>query len=87
MHYEILIERSAQKSLAKIPKSEQSKIIQSIENLSDNPRPHDSKKLSGRNGWRIRVGNYRVIYEIQNNQLIILVLSIGDRKEIYKNKR
>jgi mRNA-degrading endonuclease RelE of RelBE toxin-antitoxin system len=44
MSYEILIERSAQKSLAKIPKSEQSKIIQSIESLSDNPRPHGWKK-------------------------------------------
>ncbi|MFT4929335.1 MAG: mRNA interferase RelE/StbE [Phenylobacterium sp.] len=87
MYYEILIERSAQKSLVKIPKSEQLKIIQSIESLSDNPRPHGSKKLSGRDGWRIRIGNYRVIYEIQNNQLIVLVLSIGDRKEIYKNKK
>jgi mRNA interferase RelE/StbE len=49
--------------------------------------PTAGKKLSGRDGWIIRIGNYRVIYEIQNNQLIVLVLSIGDRKEIYKNKR
>ncbi len=84
MSYIITIRRKAQKSLAKIPEPYQSRIIKSIKDLSSNPHPVQSKKLTGRNAWRIRVGNFRVIYEIFNNELVILVLSIADRKDIYK---
>lgn len=87
MTYEILIEKSAKKSLVKISKPEQGKIIKVIENLASSPRPHGSKKLSGRDAWRIRIGNYRVIYEIHNHMLVILVISIGDRKQVYRDKR
>jgi mRNA interferase RelE/StbE len=84
MTYKISIFRRAQKQLAKIPSSDYKKVKQAILNLAHDPRPEGSKKLKGRPGWRIRQGNYRVIYEIQDDQLIILVLDIGDRKDIYR---
>ena len=83
MKYELKIQRNAQKSLSKISEPFQTKIINKIYNLSNNPY-YNSKKLIGRDAYRIRVGNYRVIYEINNNnELIILVINIGHRKEIY----
>jgi mRNA interferase RelE/StbE len=82
--YEIEILRSAQKQLAKIDKSDQQKIIACIENLSHNPRPFGCKKLTGRPAWRIRVGNFRVIYEIEDQRLRILIVTIGNRRDVYK---
>ena len=64
MSFKIKIKRKAQKSLSKIPAPFQSKIIDSIRELSNNPFPSQSKKLTGRDGWRIRIGNYRAIYEV-----------------------
>ena len=81
--YEIEIEKSALKVLQKIPTSDRNKIINSIEGLAFDPRPHGAKKLSGRDGWRIRIGNYRVIYEIEDHICYILVLDVGHRKDIY----
>ena len=84
MKYRIKILKKAQKSLSKIPEPFQTKIINVIRSLVENPRPIKSKKLVGRNGLRIRIGNYRVIYEINKNEITILVLHIGHRKNIYK---
>jgi mRNA interferase RelE/StbE len=84
MEYRIEIERVALKSLKKIPEKEKSKIIKSIKNLAFDPYPVGAKKLSGRDGWRIRIGNYRVIYEINDSILYILVLDVDHRKDIYK---
>ena len=82
MKYELKIQKNAQKSLAKVSEPFQSKIINKIYDLANNPY-YNSKKLIGREAYRIRVGNYRVIYEINNNELIILVINIGHRKDIY----
>ncbi|MEI6707613.1 MAG: type II toxin-antitoxin system RelE/ParE family toxin [Methylococcales bacterium] len=85
MAYDIIIKPSAEKSFAKLPKAQQIKIINAIENLAINPRPQGFKKLkSTAELYRIRVGDYRVIYSIDNNVLIITVVKIGHRKEIYK---
>jgi mRNA interferase RelE/StbE len=84
MTYKISILRKAQKQLAKIPASDFKKIKQAILDLGQDPRPPGSLKLKGRPGWRIRQGDYRVIYEIQDDQLIVIVLDIGNRKDIYK---
>jgi mRNA interferase RelE/StbE len=84
MAYDIQIRRKAQKTLTKIPEPYQTRIIDAIRSLSDTPYPTNSKKLIGRPAWRIRVGNYRAIYEINDNQLIILVLDIDHRKNIYR---
>ena len=84
MSYSIEILRSAKKYLSKIPRQNQDRIISAINSLADTPRPNGCKKLSGRPAWRIRIGSYRVIYEVQDDKLIITVIHIGHRKEVYK---
>ena len=84
MIYTIGILRSAQKSLSRINRQDQERIIAAIEDLAEEPRPSGCKKLTGRSAWRIRIGNYRVIYEIQDDKLVITVLNIGHRREIYR---
>ena len=84
MIYSINIKRSAQKSLAGIVQPHRSKIIEQIQHLAENPRPVTCKKLTGRKAWRIRIGAYRVIYEINDNQLVVLVVNIAHRSKVYK---
>jgi mRNA interferase RelE/StbE len=85
MTYCITIERVALKSLKTIPKQAQNKIIKVIQNLAINPKPTGAKKLIGRDGWRIRIGDYRIIYAVYKDRYHILILDIGHRKDIYKN--
>jgi mRNA interferase RelE/StbE len=83
LSYELLIERKAQKQLANIPEPDRVRIVTAVRALADDPRPHGVKKLSGRDAWRIRVGDYRVIYEINDIALVVLVVAIGHRRNIY----
>lgn len=85
MTFSIQIKRNAQKALAKIPPPFQKNIIDAIYQLAECPYPNGCKKLTGKEAWRIRIGDYRVIYEINNNQLLIFVIEIGHRKEIYRS--
>ena len=87
MTYDVFIERSAQRTLAKITQPHQDRIIRAIDNLHDNPRPSGALKLTGRPAWRIRIGDYRVIYEIDDYKTTVLVVSIGHRKKIYESGR
>ena len=83
--YELLIKPSAVKELKAIKtKKDRRRITRKIQSLAEQPRPPGCKKLSGRNLYRIRQGNYRVVYEIQDSQLIVYVIKIGDRREIYR---
>lgn len=81
--YEVQIERTAQKQLQKIPAPHFNRIIKAMYALGEDPRPHGFKKLSGRDGYRIRIGNYRVIYLIEDKILKVLVIEIGHRKDVY----
>lgn len=83
MAYQITIRKKAAKILEDINEPYYSKIKKSIYNLSNNPRPDECKKLKGRNGYRIRVADYRIIYEIFDDNLIIDVITLGHRKDIY----
>ena len=84
MRYSVDILRSAQRQLSRANRRDQSRIISAIQALADNPRPHGYRRLSGRPAWRIRVGSYRVIYEIHDDQLLVLIVTIGHRKEVYR---
>ncbi|MCB1307138.1 MAG: type II toxin-antitoxin system RelE/ParE family toxin [Leptospiraceae bacterium] len=84
MNYEVSILRRAQRQLAAFDRTIRSRIQPVLISLSENPRPPGSRKLSGRDGWRIRIGDYRVIYEINDEALTITVLDIGHRKDIYR---
>ena len=83
MEYEVLILRKAQKQLSNIPKPNYIRVRDLIAALASNPRPVGSKKLTGREGRRLRSGNYRVIYEIDDRERRVVVLDIGDRKDVY----
>lgn len=83
-NYTVFLSKKAEKALDKIPDVFACSILDSIEQLSINPRPYGYKKLKGRNAYRIRTGNYRIIYEIIDNQLIVEVVEVGHRKEIYQ---
>jgi mRNA interferase RelE/StbE len=82
--YTVLILPSAQKQLSKLPNAIASRIEDRLLELEDDPRPPGCKKLKGRDAWRIRIGDYRVIYEINDGQLVITVIVIGHRKEVYE---
>jgi len=84
MKYTVLIERYAQKQIMKLDKKIIPIIKASIADLADNPRPYGYKKLKGEDAYRIRVGDYRVIYEIDDGKIIVTVVSVGHRKDIYK---
>ncbi|MDJ0636880.1 MAG: type II toxin-antitoxin system RelE/ParE family toxin [Xenococcaceae cyanobacterium MO_188.B29] len=85
--YKIEWKQSAKKELKKLDKQVISRILQAVENLADNPYPSNSKKLIGSDAvYRIRVGNYRIIYNIQSSVLIIEVIKIGHRREIYRKR-
>lgn len=82
--YKLRIEKSVQKALEKIDEPYYSKIKIAILNLAENPRPQGYKKLKGRDGFRIRVANYRIIYDIFDNILSVDVIDLGHRKDIYE---
>ncbi|HSW10250.1 MAG TPA: type II toxin-antitoxin system RelE/ParE family toxin [Bacillota bacterium] len=80
----ISILRRAQKDLAELPHDSYMRVRDAIRKLAQQPRPPDSRKLVGRAGWRLRVGSYRVVYEIDDSQQRIIVLHIGHRKDVYR---
>jgi mRNA interferase RelE/StbE len=83
MSYEVLILRRAQKELADLSKTDYERVRDGIAALADNPRPVGCRKLVGREGWRIRSGDYRAIYEIDDVQKTATVLHIGHRRDVY----
>ena len=81
--YQLVIDRYAQKQLGKIPPPHFNRLIKVINDLAVNPRLRGYKKLTGRSGYRILVGDYRIIYNIEDKILTVLVIDIGHRKDIY----
>lgn len=84
MTYAVSILRRAQRELAGLPKSEYERICGAIRTLAEHARPRGCTKLTGRNGWRIRSGTYRVIYEIDERNRTVTVLHIGHRRDVYR---
>ncbi len=85
MTYQIVFSPTAYRQLEDIPKADQRRIREKIDRLSTNPRPPGAKLLKGGPGLlRIRVGDYRVIYKVEDDRLIVLVIRIGHRSEVYR---
>jgi mRNA interferase RelE/StbE len=83
--YKVVISKSAEKEISKLPVKEILKIKETILDLADNPRPYGVKKLEGFDDfYRIKKGNYRIIYTIQDDILTVEVLKVGNRKDVYK---
>ena len=82
--YSIEIKRSAAKEIARLPRAELLRITEKITTLADDPRPVGCKKLSGEEKYRLRVGSYRILYKIEDAQLIIYVVKVAHRREVYR---
>ena len=82
--YEIAFAMSARKDFRGIPKRDAERILKKIKALSKDPRPSDSKKLTNDGAYRVRIGSYRVVYDIRDQVLLILVLRVGHRKDNYR---
>ena len=82
--FEIIFKRSVAKDLRQIPKKDVAKILKRIEALRVEPRPVGVEKLSGQEKYRIRQGVYRILYEIRNAELIVVVVKIGHRRDVYR---
>ena len=82
--YSIFFKISAQKELESIPRRDLQRIMERIAGLADDPRPHGSEKLSGQERYRIRQGNYRIVYSIQDHELTVWVVKVGHRREVYR---
>ena len=85
MSYKITIKRRAAKTLGNLSNKDYQKVRDTIRELAENPRPQGCLKLTGRNGWRIRIGVYRVIYVINDEEKKVIVLDIGHRRDIYRS--
>jgi mRNA interferase RelE/StbE len=84
-NYKLRIKKSAVKELEAISrKSDRQRIASRIELLAQNPRPPGCKKLSGSDRYRIRQGDFRIVYSIEDDELVVYVVKIGDRKNVYK---
>jgi len=85
MAYSILLAPPAERQLKALAEQVQRRIVRRLKSLRQNPRPQGVKKLAGEDDlYRVREGDYRIIYTIRDKKLIVLVLKIGDRKEIYR---
>lgn len=83
--YHLVVSPTAKKELKRLPKRIMERIVEAIDNLAENPRPHGSLKLEGsQNQYRIHVGDYRVIYAIEDNVLTVLIIRVRHRKDAYR---
>jgi mRNA interferase RelE/StbE len=83
--YKVSIKRSAVKEIEAIPqKKERQRIIRRIGLLAKDPHPPGSRKLSGHDKFRVRQGSYRIVYSIEDNELIVVVVKVGHRKDVYR---
>jgi mRNA interferase RelE/StbE len=82
--FQVEVKKSAAKALYAIPARDRQRILEALKEFQSNPRPPGCKKLSGREGWRVRSQNYRVIYDIDEVARKIIVQVIGHRRDIYR---
>jgi mRNA interferase RelE/StbE len=82
--YSVLIKKSAAKELEGVPKKDREKLVLKIQALANNPRPPGSEKLAGDDKYRIRHGVYRVLYEVDDATIVVVVVRVAHRREAYR---
>jgi len=82
--YRLFIKPSAAKEIEALPKKERIRVIHRIQDLSEDPRPPGCEKLSGQDKYRVRQGQYRIVYSVSDKELVICVVKIGHRKDVYR---
>lgn len=83
--YKIELRRRAQRALDRLPKTDFRAVVEAIKELAQTPRPRGVEKVKSTGLWRIRQGDYRIIYAIENNQQLVTIVRIGHRREIYRS--
>ena len=84
MNYSLFILPRAQKELAQLNAGTFVRVRDAIRELANDPRPPGGQKLTGRDGWRLRVGEFRIIYEIDDEHRLVTVLNVGHRRDVYR---
>ena len=82
--YELVFRKSVAKDLRPLPKADVKRVMERIRALADDPRPAGCEKLSGQERYRVRQGIYRIIYEVEDARLIVLVVKVGHRRDVYR---
>ena len=83
--YEVRIKPRAQRELDAMPARDRTRLIGKIKELADDPRPKGVQKLAGiDNAYRVRVGDYRIVYEIHDRELVVVIIRVGHRREVYR---
>jgi len=82
--YELRFKNSVINDLRALPRSDVAKVLERIDALRDDPRPPGSEKLSGHERYRVRQGSYRILYEIEDQQVVVTVFKVGHRREVYR---
>lgn len=85
--YRLTFKKSVSKDLRKIPKKDVGRILRRIEDLAENPRPPEADKLTAQERYRVRQGDYRIVYEIIDDELVITVVKVQHRKDVYRGHR
>jgi mRNA interferase RelE/StbE len=87
MAYRVEVKASAVKEIAALPKRDQRRVVSAIDALADDPRPHGVRKLAGsENVYRVRVGDYRIVYQVFDDVLIVHVVRVGHRRDVYRRR-
>ncbi|CAN5273501.1 type II toxin-antitoxin system RelE/ParE family toxin [soil metagenome] len=84
MAYLVGVERRAQKQIARLSTEMQDRVEAALQALTEEPRPPSCRRLTNRGGWRIRVGDFRIVYEIDDDQRAVTVLRVGHRRDVYR---
>jgi len=82
--YELVFKKSVTKDLRDIPKKDIARILKCFDSIAEHPRGSGCEKLSGQDRYRVRQGSYRIIYEIQDQVLVVTVVKVGHRREVYR---
>jgi len=82
--YELRFKNSVINDLRALPRSDVAKVLERIDALRDDPRPPGSERLSAQERYRVRQGSYRILYEIEDQQVVVTVVKVGHRREVYR---
>lgn len=86
MTYRVELTRAAARQVKRLPPEVRERILARLETLAEDPRPHGVRKISGtEDGYRVRVGAYRILYRVEDDRLLVLVVRVAHRREVYRN--
>ena len=82
--YSLFIKPSAVKDIEALPKKDRGRVVAKVQSLAGNPRPPGCEKLSGHELYRLRQGNYRILYTVHDAHLVVVIIKVGHRREVYR---